>query len=285
MWQEPGKLCTDLPNDTADIITSQQMITWNNDTGMNPYHSDFDGLNIAVEKLAYGEMLEQTQAMNVPFITDRFGARKSAQEFDKLVTEDYNSIYASTAKLLAAWWHMEKFLLRVEALDYDYICLRQTDTYIDYWVTAEAIVREIEEKNVTVLGQKNERQHIPVVYNLQYANPRTMWPSSNFIPSYAYFLNRPAVKILRGNLYKLALQEMDHYASLLYPHDLLLTKPGIAMLRIAVKNNIESVSLGMLVLNPEQVNRGPADADGNEKPPIDFSQLDRSGMEYTGRKN
>jgi len=123
------------------------------------------------------------------------------------------------------------------------------------------------------------------VYNLQYMNRRTIWPSANFIPSYAYILNRSAVKLLQGRFYQLALNELNYYDKLLYPNELLLGKPGIAMLRIAVKHNIESVSLGPLIINPEQVRRGPPDANGNEQPPIDYSQLDRSGTIYTGQEN
>jgi len=281
MWMHPGKLCTDLPNDTADIITKQEIITWNNDTGMNPYHADFDNLN--VEKLSYGEMLYQTQSFHAEFMQKRFHAALTASEFEAKIREDYKNIHTSTAKLLAAWWHMRHFLNRSDVADYDYICLRQTDSYIDDWVFAEDFEREIIEKNKTVLGCVNEHHDIPVVYNLQYMNRRTIWPSANFIPSYAYLLNRSAVEILRGKLYQLALMEMDYYDKLLGSRNLLLDKPGIAMLRIAVKNNIESVSLGPLILNPEQVQRGPADENGNEPPPIDYSQLDRSGTIYTGQ--
>ena len=281
MWMHPGKLCTDLPNDTADIITKQEIITWNNDTGMNPYHADFDNLN--VEKLSYGEMLYQTQSFHAEFMQKRFHTALTASEFEAKIREDYKNIHTSTAKLLAAWWHMRHFLNRSDVADYDYICLRQTDSYIDDWVFAEDFEREIIEKNKTVLGCVNEHHDIPVVYNLQYKNRRTIWPSANFIPSYAYLLNRSAVEILRGKLYQLALMEMDYYDKLLGSRNLLLDKPGIAMLRIAVKNNIESVSLGPLILNPEQVQRGPADENGNEPPPIDYSQLDRSGTIYTGQ--
>lgn len=278
MWMHPGKVCTDLPNDTSDIITNQQLITWNNDTGLNPYCADFDKMkDVNVEKMSYGEMLHQTQNMRVEFISNRFEKHFTANKFEELIREDYKNVFTSTAKLLAAWWHMEHFLQQPYILDYDYICLRQTDSYIDEWVTAEHFEREIAEKNKTVLG--SEEVNIPVVYNLQYMNRRTIWPSANFIPSYAYILNREAVKILKGNLYQLALVEMNYYDKLLGDRALLMDKPGIAMLRIAVKNNIESVSLGPLILNPEQVRRkGP-----NEHEAIDYSQLDRSGAVYTGQ--
>jgi len=280
IWQEKNIVCTDLPNDTSSIITKQELITWNNDTGMNPYHADFDDM-IDVKKMSYGEMLYETQKYNAKFMTNRFKTVQTAAEFEELIRQDYKNVYTSTAKLLAAWWHMDHFLTQDDALDYDFICLRQTDSYIDDWVTAAGFEREIKEKNKIVLGRADH--NIPVVYNLQYMNRRTIWPSANFIPSYAYLLNRPAIKILRGKLYQLALHEMDYYDALIGERGLLLDKPGIAMLRIAVKNNIESVSLGPLILNPEQVQRGPADENGNEQPPIDYSQLDRSGTVYTGQ--
>ena len=255
---------------------------------MNPYHADFDNM-IDVKKLSYGDMLEHTQDMDATCLTRRTSSRLTAEEFEAVIKEDYKHTFTAAAKLLAAWWHMDHFLNQPDVLDYDYICLRQTDSYIDFWVTAESVRQEITEKNLKVLGRENERHQIPVVYKCNWcrlSDPRrTIWPSANFIPSYAYILNRSAVKLLQGRFYQLALNELNYYDKLLYPNELLLGKPGIAMLRIAVKHNIESVSLGPLIINPEQVRRGPPDANGNEQPPIDYSQLDRSGTIYTGQEN
>jgi len=129
MWKQPGTYCTDLPNDMASIIPNQQLITWDNATGMNPYHADFDKMkDVDVTKMSYGEMLHKTQKMDVDFFTERFNTPLKASEFDDLIKQDYKNKATSTAKLLAAWWHMEAFLRQEDILNYDYICFRQNDS-------------------------------------------------------------------------------------------------------------------------------------------------------------
>jgi hypothetical protein len=49
----PELKCTDLPNDVSTIIGKQEVITWDNTTGMNPLYDSLPTDTL----LSYGEML------------------------------------------------------------------------------------------------------------------------------------------------------------------------------------------------------------------------------------
>jgi len=268
------------------------MVTWDNTTGMNPYHDDFDNvLNLPVTKLSYGEMLHKTCYYAAPCLTDLLTNSlkyPSADEFEKLIDDDWRNPYCGMAKVLASWWHIDHLLSHPDILDYDYICLRQTDTLFHLNIDTAGVMNELSAKNRKIFDRDNTDHKIPFLadFGLGFSPQEPYYPCSTFMPSHAYILNRSAVEIIKKDFYQNALSEINHYHTLLgHWNKINFRKPGLLMHKLIIKLGIESLSLSPLIFNPKQLNRDPAGASmyGRNGGYIDHSCLDKQGTRYHGR--
>ena len=262
----PDLICTDLPNDLADVVTKQEIITWNNTTGMNPLCDYLPAI-----LMSYGEMLEETFEMEETHLKALTGGRQfTADHYEVLIREDYNNEYTRLCKLLAQWWHMHHFLKRPDLFLYDFIILRQIDTLFNPDINAEMLINEMEKRNEKFFSSPNIPGGVAVCYDFSF-DLKQRHPSSTWVPSHGFILNPAAIHKFKDNFYQCAVKEIDHYWKMLGTNIFLPGDPGIIMPRICVKQNVEPISIRDPLLRPEQC-RG-----GNKGGTIDFSNLDRAG--------
>jgi hypothetical protein len=273
----PDLSCTDLPNDLASLVPKQEIITWNNATGMNPH---WDTLPVT-ELLSYGDMIVESQAMGSAWINKLTHGNFSAADFEACVRDDYKNEITLICKRLAQWWMIDRFLNRPDALNYDFVIVRQIDTLFNPIANVEMLESELKRSNEKIFfsGETSIKPAvcyddrytgmIPICYDVSLDMERH--PSSTMISSHAFILNRSAVITLKDNFYQLALNEIDHYYKLLGSSNYLDGDPGGIMHRICVKQNVEPISLRAVFLRPE-VCRG-----GEKGGKIDFANLDRVG--------
>ena len=265
-----GLTCLSLPNDISSIIPKQEVVTWDNTTGMNPLWDSMPEFTVAT--LSYGKMLETSWDMNSVWLKELTNNVKfTADEFEALVREDYTNECTLLCKRLSMWWLIDYFLNRPDVLDYDYIIVRQVDTVIQPDCNAEQILDEMATSNQKIFKSDHVPAGIPVCYDLSRGRD-PQHHSSTMITSHAFILNREAVIILKDNFYQLVLNEIDHYYNLLGADNFLDGDPGGILHRICVKQTIESLSLQEIYMRPEDCRIG--DKGGT----VNYSNLDRSGV-------
>ena len=264
----PDSKCTDLPNDLAEVVTGQEIITWDNATGMNPLYGYLP--EFTVDHMSYGEMLTKTFDMEyLNSLTD--GKRLHSEKFEDLIREDYNNEFTRLCKLLGQWWHMHHFLKRPDLFLYDYIILRQIDTLFNPDVNAEMLVNEMEKRNQKFFSSRTVPAGVPVCYDFSF-DMKQRHPSTTWIPSHGFILNPAAIHKLKDNFYQFAVAEIDHYWKMLGTNIFLPGDPGVIMPRICIKQNVEPISIRDPLLHPA-VCRG-----GDKGGTVDFSNLDRTGV-------
>lgn len=263
----PDLKCTDLPNDLDSVVTRQQIITWNNNTGMNPLYNHMRDITL----MSYGEMLEKSWDMDSVWldrITD--GKKLTAAEYEAKVMEDYSNEFTLLCKRLSMWWLIGQCLNQPDVLDYDFVIVRQIDTLFNPHCNAEMLADEMARANTKVLGGKDIPAGIPVCYDLSKDMDRRH-ASSTMLTSHAFILNRDAVITLKDSFYQKALHEVDYYYIMLGSHNFLNGDPGGIMHRICIKQNVEPMSVREIFLRPEHC-RG-----GDKGGKVDFSNIDRTG--------
>ena len=101
---------TTIPPALVPHVAEQQIITWDNATGMNPL---WNKLSHNVMHESYGNMLRQSyniaEQHGITFISDLI-PYKSAAEYDEIIRTDYSSDYALLCASLGFWWHIHLFL-------------------------------------------------------------------------------------------------------------------------------------------------------------------------------
>lgn len=263
----PNLECTDLPNDLISLITKQEIITWDNTTGMNPLWNSLP----TVVLLSYGEMLEKSWNMDLVWLKELTNGEKyTATQFEESIKENYNNEFTLISKRLSMWWFIDCFLNRPDVLNYDHVIIRQIDTLFNPFCNVEMIKDEMTRRHQKVFSSDNIPAGVPICYDLSLDMNRRH-PSSTMITSHTFILNRKAVKILKDNFYQLVLNEIDYYYKMIGPNNFLNGDPGGIMHRICIKQNVEPISLREIFLRPEWC-RG-----GEKGGTIDFSNLDRSG--------
>lgn len=264
--------CTDLPNDTNCVITKQEVITWDDATGMNPLCDYLNEVpNITINKMSYGCMLEQTYDMGAPCVTT-LSDKLLPAEYEALIREDYTNRFAAACKRLGQWWHIHHFLNRPDALDYDFTIVRQIDTVIESFVNQEEILKELTERANTLFQTKTYPATIPMIYDMGADEDRMDHVGGLITWSHAFVLNRATVKILRNNFYRLALYEANRYFELIGENNYTMGLPTPVLFRLAIKQEIEMLSMPRLVQHPTVVR-------GQGKPICeDYARIDRAGI-------
>jgi hypothetical protein len=264
----PELKCTDLPNDVSTIIGKQEVITWDNTTGMNPLYDSLPTDTL----LSYGEMLATAWDMDSIWLKQiTNGDQLDPEEYEARIMEDYSNEFTLLSKRLALWWFTDCFLNREDVLDYDFVIIRQVDTLWNPHCNARMVFDEMGRSNQKVFNNYNIPEGIPVCYDLSMDMNRRH-PSATMLTSHAFILNREAVKILKDNFFRFSLHEVDFYYTILGSNNFLNGDPGGIMHKICIKNDVESVSLREVFLRPEFC-RG-----GEKGGKVDYSNLDRTGV-------
>jgi hypothetical protein len=226
---------TTIPPALVPHVAEQQIITWDNATGMNPL---WNKLSHNVMHESYGNMLRQSyniaEQHGITFISDLI-PYKSAAEYDEIIRTDYSSDYALLCASLGFWWHIHLFLQQRDALDYDYTALRQHDTWYYPNLRDEHIV-EIFEQNVT-----NSTMFVTKINTINF-------PTTAFIQAFFYMFNKTAVKQLQDDFYVLILKEIQHYYDTLGKYaQQIYGKSGVILHNVCVKNDITIIDLDTLI--------------------------------------
>ena len=268
----PKNLATDLHNDLSTIITKQEIMTWDNATGMNPLWYYFDKVpNVDVTKMSYGKMLAETYDMGIPCVTSLQDSKLSAAHYDAFASADPKNKYSAACKRLGQWWHIHHLLNRPDALDYDFTIFRQTDTIFEFDVNRESLKVDLIE-GPTILFQSNRYPaDIPMIYELGFKNAMTSY--SSFITwSHAFIFNRAAVKQLQSNFYELAAHEANRYFELIGENNYTMSIPAVIITLLAVKQDVEMMSVPKMIIHPTH-------ARGQGMPDVsNYARVDRAGM-------
>jgi len=97
----PNHISTDLPNDLDKRIKKQEIITWDNATGMNPLCDYFDEVpNVDVTKMSYGEMISETYDMGFSCVTSLHRKKLSVANYEAYAKLDYADPIAGACKRL-----------------------------------------------------------------------------------------------------------------------------------------------------------------------------------------
>ena len=227
-------LPTTIPTALEPFVTEQQVITWDNTTGMNPlwHKSPID--NTAHK--SYGEMLNYSYELSLDhgltFMIDLI-PYCTADEYNALIKRDHTSDYALLCASLGFWWHIHLFLTQAES--YDYTALRQHDTW--YYP-------ELKEHHVAKIFDADPTIPTMFVTKINTIN----YPTTAFIQAFFYMLNREAVDQLKDDFYVLILKEVDRYYKLLNKNaQQIYGKSGVILHNVCVKNNIDIINIDQLI--------------------------------------
>jgi len=249
------------------MILKQEIATWDNATGMNPLHDLPSQLSPGVlcNKFSYGDMLVESYALGGICVTELSEGPFDPLRYEKLIRRDFKNQYTAACKRLSMWWLKSKLLSSPDILDYDYILLRQFDTLIRPHITKKIIIDKITSTTKQLFNQKQPKSHIPLMYEMSGEHrttigqkPQSAVAASSYIPSYAYLLNRAAVELLKDDFYKSALIECDHYYKTIGQDNFTMGLPGVIMLKIAIKHDIEIIKMKAIVDDPINVRGTPA---------------------------
>jgi len=268
----PNNTSTDLPNDLSNLITKQEIITWDNATGMNPLCNYFDRVpNVNVTKMSYGEMLAATYDMGIHCVTSLHKGKLSSAHYEVFAKADYKNPFAAACKRLGQWWHIHHLLNRADALEYDFTVVRQIDTIFEFDTNCEQIKNELTGRAKSLFMTGDYPADIPMIYELGFKEAMTSF--STFITwSHAFIFNRAAVKLLRDNFYQFAAYETNRYFELIGENNYTMSIPAVIIIQIAVKQEIEMISLPKIIIHPTH-------ARGQGRPVTDdYARIDRTGI-------
>lgn len=226
---------TTIPEALSPFVTDQEVITWNNDTGMNPLWLKSPLDNTAYK--SYGQMLKYSYDLsldhNLTFMIDLI-PYCTAEEYDVIIKEDHSSNYALLCASLGFWWHIHLFL--EQDITYDYIALRQHDTW--YYP-------ELKEHQVAKIFK--EDPDIPTMFITKINTIN--YPTTAFIQAFFYMFNRAAAaQLYKDDFYVLILKEVDRYYKMLAKNaQQIYGKSGVILHNVCVKNNINIIDIDQLV--------------------------------------
>lgn len=227
-------LPTTIPSALEPFVTEQEVITWDNATGMNPlwHKSPIDNTT----HKSYGAMLKYSYDISLDhgftFMRDLI-PYCTADEYNAIIKEDYTNNYSLLCASLGFWWHINLFL--TQSISYNYITLRQHDTWY-YPELQEHQVAKIFDEDTT----------IPTMFTTKINTIN--YPTTAFIQAFFYMFNRAAVEQLKGNFYVLILEEVDRYYKLLDKYaQQIYGKSGVILHNVCVKNNISIIDIDQLI--------------------------------------
>ena len=226
---------TTIPPALEPYVAEQQIITWDNATGMNPLWDKLTHDNLS--NISYGNMLRQSydiaEQHDIKFIEDLI-PYKTAAEYDEIISKDHSSDYALLCASLGFWWHINLFLKQHDALDYDYMALRQHDTW--YYP-------RLEDKHIVEIFEQDSTISTMFVTKINTIN----FPTTAFIQAFFYMFNKAAIAQLRDNFYVLILKEIEHYYNTLGKYSQqIYGKSGVILHNVCVKNDIVMIDLDSL---------------------------------------
>lgn len=206
-----GKLNTWTPE--ALGVRDQFGVTWNNATGMNPL---YDKATVPVIHQSYGEMIAIAAAGNYSFVNNFIEPNQDAAFYDQKIKEDYSSHYARLAQVLATFWGIDQILAHTDVSKYDVITARQFDTFwkADGSDINGKIQHIFKDHSRTISTETRHISRIPIVYAVGQERQQgdvqfNEFPVIGAMRCTSFFLNQAAAKILQGQFYQLALEEME----------------------------------------------------------------------------
>lgn len=246
----PGKaLPTTIPAVLKPFVKEQQIITWNNTTGMNPLWEQAPGNNIIYR--SYGDMIRDAYETSIhnglKYVPDLVDCGLTINQYDQKIKENHSNNYSMICATLGFWWHVHQLLNHPDILDYDYIIVRQMDTWFYPVLTKKQVYKIFEHsRHQVLLSAKFEEptiplNDIPVAWASVTTNP--MFPMSTWIDSFFYMLNRSTVEILQQNFFTKILQEIEiFYQRSGAETRPILGKPGTIFHHVAIKNDITVIN-------------------------------------------
>jgi hypothetical protein len=236
-----------IPAGLREIITKQQIITWDNVTGMNPMYYNTPSGTIYV---SYKKMLEESKLSSMKSLTINNSTLNTATSPEVLV-----------AKILGQWWHIYQLMNLPDALDYDYTVFRQTDTYY----RRNADEQFFNEHVISRLKQMTKgKNNLPAIFNaIELQTDK--WPSQLQPKSSWWIINRRGLEILQHKFYDYIEQEIEYYQNNIgFSCQQIQGRPAYILSKIAIKNNFELVGF-----RTSLVHQFPSD------PADDYTRLNR----------
>jgi hypothetical protein len=243
-------LPTDIPAVLKPYIKKQQVITWDNATGMNPLWDKAPCDDVIYKK--YGDMLRDAYEISVhnglTYVPDLISGGLSIDEYEAKIKEDHNNNYSMLCFALGFWWHIHHLLNQSDALDYDFITVRQMDTWY-YPILTEAQVDHVFNglrRQVLLSPQFDEPKipfdDIPVAWTGVTMHP--IFPMTTWIESYFYMFNRATVEIMREDFFTKILQEIEIFYKRNGPRARpILGKPGTLCHHALIKNDVTAIDI------------------------------------------
>lgn len=242
-----------IPDGWKQYITKQQLFTWTNHTGMNPLwdQSPIDD----VTYFRYGDMLTESQ-----YIEEDIGLNvmelityENGEKWDEMLAQagpDFtNNGFALKIKILAQWYLMHQFLNAPDALDYDYLILRQHDTSFKIENDSQVLGVTFEDIKDFFFHTKNKQ--IPsysgfIMVRHLYAN-ETIDDKLliNGIGANFFIFDRKAVATLRKDFFRQIIKQAAFYSNTLIPDCRQIARtPGPLLMDVAIKNDVHLINMG-----------------------------------------
>ena len=196
--------------------------------------------------MSYGDMLVHAYSSGYSYVTENIPLL-TAEEYDQKIKEDYNNVYSYLAYRFAFHWLCHTALLQSDALDYDYLFIRQTDTW--YWPyikpdTVDFYFNKFPKRmynDSPNVPQGNTHyntpvEDIPMVYLNGYSKPKH--PEIINTQHLFYGFNRAAVKLLRGRMLDMYIKEIEYYYKLMGFRNRALTQHPNIFYKALIKNDV-----------------------------------------------
>ena len=226
-------------------VGKQEAVTWTNVTGMNPL---WDHVSMPTVYTCYGEMLREA-ALNKSIYTGSFIPSTPAPEefYIGKIRENYKNAYSMMCMALAPFWCLDVILKQDDIEEYDYIAVRQFDTW---WADTSLSIDDLLDTSpgsftsqVFPYDPLYARKKAPLAYVIDQGQYPDYFPIVGNIASCFFILNRYAVNILKQDFFKIALHEIDLLHEQLGPSQFLIGNPGSILFKVFMKNNIHAIDI------------------------------------------
>lgn len=243
----PGT-CYDIPENLQSIVTKQQVITWNNDYGMNPL---WDKVPPGTIYTSYNDVFENSK------LTCMTSGRIRNKGFKDRFGGD---VFMS--KVLGQWYQIQRLMDEPDILEYDYVIFRQTDTR--YYAPARSrlfnyVFPRMERAVRSASGpaceaeapKKNFKTHVPVMCSASSSlhpgasNHLTSgWSVIPQMRSSCWMMNRAGLEKIKDTFYEQIEREIEYYQQTIgFNCSHIHGQPAHLLAKVAIKNDIEIASL------------------------------------------
>ncbi len=222
-------------------IRSQEAVTWNNNTNMNPL---LEQCPVPYTELSYGEMIHK--ALETSSYANKWSkhTKVSVEAIEAAIRKNHRSDYAMLCHTLSQSYGLDRALVRPDILEYDWVIARQFDTWYNnpnhnYW---NYVVFDVFNEPLLANDQPFAMVLDQPVSSENY--PRPNFPIVGNIASFFIILNKKAVEQLRGRFFRLALQEIDllHYRFGKFS-EFVDGNAGNIFFRVLMKENIHCIDI------------------------------------------